>query len=279
MMTDQAESQTVFFYSQHPISSGMILAKLQAGRGHTDDVQPPELWPHDQDHFGGTAATDALVRQAGIEKGMHVVDFCAGLGGTVRYLAHCYDVTVTGIELTPSRVAGAQQLMNLVGLQDRARVIQGDVMDVQLGDESADMVISQEALCHVPDLHRTMAEAFRILKKGGRLAFTSWIANRPLTDADAQLMWDGMAIQPVQSIAGYRGLVEAVGFQQVSTTDLTGEWGPILTQRLAMYQTLRGEAQLAGTPTGHDAFHLSYVRFVELVQQGALGGIRLVAVK
>ncbi len=279
MMTDPAESQTVFFYSNHPISSGMILAKLQAGRGHADTVQPPELWPHDQDHFGGTAATDALVRQAGITKGMHVVDFCAGLGGTVRYLAHCYDVTVTGIELTPSRVAGAQQLMNLVGLQDRARVVQGDVMDVQLSDESADMVISQEALCHVPDLHRTMAEAFRILKKGGRLAFTSWIANRPLTDADAKLMWDGMAIQPVQSIAGYRGLVEAAGFHQVSTTDLTGEWAPILTQRLAMYQTLRDEARQAGTPTGHDAFHLSYVRFVELVQQGALGGIRLVAVK
>jgi len=279
MVADAAESQTVFFYSQHPISCGMILAKLQAGGGHTRNVQPPELWPHDQDHFGGTSATDALVRQAGIAKGMHVVDFCAGLGGTVRYLAHCYDVTVTGIELTPSRVAGAQQLMNLVGLQDRARVIQGDVMDVELDDECADMVISQEALCHVPDLHRTMAEAFRILKKGGRLAFTSWIADRPLSEADAQLMWDGMAIQPVQSIAGYRCLVEAAGFRQVSTTDLTGEWAPILTQRLAMYQTLRGEAQLAGTPTGHDAFHRSYVRFVELVQQGALGGIRLVAVR
>ena len=279
MVTDQAESQTVFFYSQHPISSGMILAKLQASRGHTDNVQPPELWPHDQDHFGGTAATDALVRQAGIAKGMHVVDFCAGLGGTVRYLAHCYDVTVTGIELTPARVAGAQQLMDLVGLQDRARVIQGDVMDVPLGESCADMVISQEALCHVPDLHRTMAEAFRLLKKGGRLAFTSWIANRPLSDADAKLMWDGMAIQPVQSIASYRTLVEAAGFHQISTTDLTGEWGPILTQRLAMYQKLREEARQAGTPTGHDAFHLSYVRFVELVQQGALGGIRLIAVK
>ena len=279
MLANEAESQTVFFYSHHPISSGMILVKLRESRGHTDDVQPPELWPHDQDHFGGTAATDALVRQAGIIKGMHVVDFCAGLGGTVRYLAHCYGVTVTGIELTPDRVAGALQLMNLVGLQDRARVIQGDVMDVPLRDESADMVISQEALCHVPDLPRAMAEAFRILKKGGRLAFTSWIANRLLTDADAQLMWDGMAIQPVQSIAGYRRLAEAAGFRQVSTTDLTSEWGPILTQRLAMYQKLRGEARLAGTPTGHDAFHRSYVRFVELVQQGALGGIRLIAAK
>jgi sarcosine/dimethylglycine N-methyltransferase len=46
-----------------------------------------------------------------------------------------------------------------------------------------------------------------------------------------------------------------------------------------MYQRLREEAQQAGTPTGHDAFHRSYVRFVELIQQRKLGGIRIVALK
>lgn len=278
-MTTEATTQTVFFYSHHPISSGMILAKLRTSRGHMDKVQPQELWAHDQDHFGGTMATDELARQAGIKNGTHVVDFCAGLGGTVRYLAHCYGATVTGIELTPVRVTGAQELIDLVDLQDRARVIQGDVMDVALNDESADVVISQEALCHVPDLRRALSEAFRILKKDGRLAFTSWIANRLLDAADAQLMWDGMAIQPLQSISSYRELVERAGFRVLSATDLTLEWAPILKERLAMYQQLRHEAQQAGTPAGHDAFHRSYIRFVELVQQGALGGIRLVAAK
>jgi cyclopropane fatty-acyl-phospholipid synthase-like methyltransferase len=279
VVTTEATTQTVFFYSHHPISSGMILSKLRTSRGHLDNVQPQELWAHDQDHFGGIAATDELVRQAGVDKGTHVVDFCAGLGGTVRYLAHCHGARVTGIELTPVRVAGAQELIDLVGLQDRARVIQGDVMDVRLADESADVVISQEALCHVPDLRRAMSEAFRILKRDGRLAFTSWIANRPLNTADAQLMWDGMAIQPLQSISSYRDLVESAGFRVLSTMDLTGEWGPILKDRLAMYQKLRHEARQAGTPAGHDAFHRSYIRFVELVQQGALGGIRLIAIK
>ena len=46
-----------------------------------------------------------------------------------------------------------------------------------------------------------------------------------------------------------------------------------------MYQRLREEARQAGTPIGHDAFHQSYVRFVELIQQRLLGGIRLVATK
>ena len=39
-----------------------------------------------------------------------VVDFCGGLGGPARHLAHRYGAFVTGIELTPARVAGAAEL-------------------------------------------------------------------------------------------------------------------------------------------------------------------------
>src|ERR1700676_3479215 len=69
------------FYERHPISSEIILAKLNASRGHLNDVAPEELFPHDQDHYGGLEANDALAARAGIGKGTRVVDFCAGLGG------------------------------------------------------------------------------------------------------------------------------------------------------------------------------------------------------
>jgi sarcosine/dimethylglycine N-methyltransferase len=274
-----ATSQTVYYYNRHPISCAIILAKLQASRGNLDGLRPEDLFPHDQDHYGGVAATDELAQTARIGKGSRVADFCAGLGGTVRYLAHRYGADVTGIELTPARVAGAQELTKRVGLQETARVIEGNVLEVPLADASMDAVVSQEAFCHVPDLKKALIEAFRILRKDGRMAFTDWIANEPLTADDAQLMWDGMAIQPLRSISDYCHLVENSGFRVLSATDLTDEWGPILRERLAMYQRLREEARQAGTPMGNDAFYKSYVRFVELIQQRKLGGIRIVAVK
>ena len=276
---NDATSQTVYFYSRHPISCDIILAKLQASRGHLDSLRPDELFPHDQDHYGGLTATDVLAQGARIRNGSRVADFCAGLGGTVRYLAHRYGANVTGIELTPARVAGAQELTKRVGLQEIARVIEGNVLEVPLADASMDAVVSQEAFCHVPDLKKALIEAFRILRKDGRMAFTDWIANEPLTADDAQLMWDGMAIQPLRSISDYCHLVESSGLRVLSATDLTDKWGPILKERLAMYQRLREEARQAGTPTGHDAFYRSYVRFVELIQQRKLGGIRIVALK
>jgi sarcosine/dimethylglycine N-methyltransferase len=276
---NDATSQTIYFYNRHPISYDIILAKLQASRGHLDGLRPEELFPHDQDHYGGLTATDELARGAQISNGSRVADFCAGLGGTVRYLAHRYGANVTGIELTPARVTGAQVLTRRVGLQDTARIIEGNVMDVPLPDASIDAVISQEAFCHVPDVKRALVEAFRILRTDGRLAFTDWIANEPLTADDAQLMWDGMAIQPLRSISEYCRLVEDIGFRVLSAKDLTVEWGPILKERLAMYQRLREEARQAGTPMGHDAFHQSYIRFVELIQARKMGGVRIVATK
>jgi SAM-dependent methyltransferase len=274
-----AKTQIVYFYDRHPISSDIILAKLRASRGHLEGVRPDELFPYDQDHYGGLAATDELARGAQIGKGSQVADFCAGLGGTVRYLTYKYGADVTGIELTPSRVAGAQHLTKLVGLQEKARVVEGNVMSVPLDDAAMDAVVSQEAFCHVPDPAKALSEAFRILRKNGKLAFTDWIANEPLSAGDAQLMWDGMAIQPLRSIPDYRRLVEGAGFEINSATDLTDKWGPILKERLAMYQRLREEARRAGTPMGHDAFHKSYIRFVELIQQRKMGGVRIVASK
>jgi sarcosine/dimethylglycine N-methyltransferase len=212
-------------------------------------------------------------------KDTHVVDFCAGLGGTARYLAHRYGAVVTGIELTPTRVKGATELTRLVGLQNSVRIIEGNVMHVPLPNASVDVVVSQEALLHVPDKERALAEAFRILKPGGRIAFTDWVAHRPLSDADKRLMWQGMAVADLYDLQTYVELIKTVGFAINSVEDLTPDWGIILKDRLAMYRKLREETQQAGTAAGHDAFYESYVRFVNLVNEAVLGGGRFAGEK
>jgi phenylacetic acid degradation protein PaaD len=269
----------VDFYARHPISAAIILDKLLAARGHLDNLAPEDLFAHDQDHYGGLAANDALARLARIGEATRVVDLCAGLGGPARYLAHRYGAIVTGVELTPVRVAGAVDLTRRVGLSDRVSVLEGNVMSLPLAHASCDAVVSQEALLHVPDVPRALSEAFRVLRPGGRIAFTNWVAHRPLSAADAQLMWEGMAVARLYSLDGHADLLRAAGFTVEAQEDLTAEWAEILRQRLAMYQALRRDAEKAGTPAGHDAFYRSYVRFVALVQEATLGGARLAATK
>lgn len=271
--------QAIFFYSRHPISAEIILSKLRASRGNLDGLRPEELYPHDQDHYGGLDANDALAMAAAIGAGTQVADFCAGLGGPARYFSNRYGALVTGVELTPARVRGGNELTRLVGLQDRVRIVEGNVMEAPIPDASVDVVISQEALLHIPDRRRAILEAFRILKHRGRLAFTDWVAHAPLAKDDADLLWEGQAVQELESPISYRDLLTDCGFRIHSSDDLTAQWAVLLRARLAMYQKLRKDAEAAGTPSGHDAFHKSYVRLVNLMQEHVLGGVRIVGEK
>lgn len=272
-------NHVVAFYNRHPISRDQILASLAAARGQCAQLAPEDLFPYDQDHYGGLEAVDALAHCAGIGPGKQVADFCAGLAGPARYLAHAYGATVTCIELNPGRAPGAADLNRRVGLERQVRIVRGDVTQTPLADDTMDAVISQEALLHVPDKRAALAEAYRVLKKGGRLAFTDWIEHRSLDANDSESMWLGIAAQTIQSFDSYVRMLRDVGFQILSRIDLTVEWAEILERRFAMYRKLREETIALGIPSGDEAFYRSYARLVALVQARTLGGGRFVGEK
>ena len=278
-MSTTDDHHVLAFYSRHPISRDQILAGVQSSRGHLDGLAPQDLFAFDQDHYGGLAMVDALAERAGIGQGCQVADFCAGLAGPARYLAHKYGAIVTCIELNPHRAPGAADLTQRVGLAHRVRVVRGDVMRVPLAAQTMDAVISQEALLHVPDKRAALSEAYRVLKPGGRLAFTDWAEHRRMDAADAASMWRGIAAQSVQSFASYPQMLREIGFRHVAVDDLTADWGGILEERFAMYRKLREETQRLGTPSGDDDFYRSYARLVALVKERTLGGGRFTAQK
>lgn len=275
----EASSHVIAFYNRHPISRDQILASVRGRRGSIEALQPADLYPYDQDHYGGLAAVDALAQRIGVRPGLDVVDLCAGLGGPARYLAAHYGVNVVCVELNASRAAGAYDLTGRVGLSQRVRVVRADAQHIPLKSGSVDAVISQEALLHVPDKGAALRESYRILNAGGLLAFTDWALPRELASADRDAMWRGIAAQTVQTYESYRALVTGAGFRVRSEEELTAQWGVILAERFRMYTALRDEARSAGNPEGDDAFYSAYARFVELVQAGQLGGVRLVAEK
>lgn len=273
------QDHVLAFYSRHPISHEQILAGAQSRRGHLDALKPEDLFPFDQDHYGGLSVVDALAQRAQIAAGSNVADFCAGLAGPARYLAHKYGAILTCVELNPRRAPGAADLTRRVGLAQRVRVVRGDVMRVPLATGCMDAVISQEALLHVPDKRAALAEAFRVLRPGGMLSFTDWAEHQPLAAADAESMWRGIAAQTVQSFSGYESMLRDLGFRDVSSEDLTSEWGGILEERFRMYRALREETMQIGTPSGDEDFYRSYARLVALVQARTLGGGRFTARK
>lgn len=273
-----ADTQVVTFYDRHPISAKQILDKLRLTGRPSDTLTAADLWPHDQDHYGGLDANDALATRAGVVAGTRVLDLCAGLCGPARHNVAVRGCSVVALELNALRAAGARQLNALAGLDDRITVVQGDATAPPFGDGAFDVVWSQEAFLHIADKQRLLASARRVLKPGGRLAFTDWIAGPALTAMDRQLMDEGIAAKAIHSSNEYAQLLEAAGFTDVSRDDLSTAWQPILEARLQMYRRLREEAQRAAGGDPHADYVRFYERFVALVAADALGGARFIAV-
>lgn len=279
-MTDTADlAHVLAFYDRHPISAAQILAKVAAERGSLDGLAPADLYPHDQDHYGGLAANDALHARANIGEGTRVLDLCAGLAGPARYCAATRGARVTALELNPGRAAGAGRLNALTGMRETVRVVRGDAQALPFADAAFDAVLGQEAFLHIPDKPALFAEARRVLAPGGRIAFTDWAAGPGLGEADRAALRRDIAAVGIETIGSYRALLEAAGFTEIEAEDLSAEWGPILRRRLAMYQRLRDEAKAGDGGDPHAGYVAAYRHFVDLVAKGTLGGGRFCAVR
>ena len=57
-----------------------------------------------------------------------------GMGGTSRYLAYRYGVTVLGVDITESRVEGARRLTEMVGLDGKVIYEVADASRLDVGE-------------------------------------------------------------------------------------------------------------------------------------------------
>jgi sarcosine/dimethylglycine N-methyltransferase len=267
------------FYDEHPINETEIVEKVEADGISRDDIRAEHLSRHDQDHYGGTAATDTLVEALRITPGMRVLDICSGLGGTSRYLAYRHGATVHGVDLTESRVLGAQRLTELVGLGDRVTFSVGDATQLDLGENRFDRAISQEAFLHITDRDSLFAGCFRVLKRGGGLGFTDWTATEKLGPEARQFFAETFAAPRLIGLIDYVEHLKRAGFIDVQAMDLSAEWRVILIERLEMFRSLERETVARFGQERFDTYIRNYEFFVEAIGSGALGGGRFIGWK
>jgi SAM-dependent methyltransferase len=276
-MTADPQARAVRFYDSHPINETQILHDLARDGIALDGLTEDTLKAYDQDHFGGLEAVDILADTAEIGAGDHVLDVCSGMGGPARYLAGRLGCRVSGLDITQSRHESAIRLTALTGLQDLVGFHLGSALDMPFADATFDVVIGQEGWAHVPDKPLLIAECARVVRPGGRIAFTDIMRGPRLTPAAAARIQRDMAFASFETLDGYARLLEGQGCTVIARDDLTAQWAEILVQRLALYRSL-SETTIARF--GADHFHDwddTYAFFVGLFAERQLAGGRLVA--
>jgi SAM-dependent methyltransferase len=112
---------------------------------------------------------DALLDAANVRAGMRVLDVATG-AGYVAGAAAQRGADTTGIDFSAAQVALARSRFPDV------RFEQADAQALPFERDTFDAVVNAFGLCHLSGPERALREAFRVLKSGGRIAFTVWDA-------------------------------------------------------------------------------------------------------
>jgi ubiquinone/menaquinone biosynthesis C-methylase UbiE len=155
---------------------------------------------------------------AELKPGEVVLDL--GSGGGIDVLLSAKRVGPTGkaygLDMTKEMLALARENQARSGLTN-VEFLSGEIEHIPLPDDSVDVVISNCVINLAADKDRVIAEAFRVLKPGGRFAVSDVVVNGddvPAEIRQSMELWIG-CVAGALSEGGYRDKLTRAGFEHV----------------------------------------------------------------
>ena len=168
-MIDKSDIEN--FWTRGDIYSRVHQAMLEAGL-NDKKLEIEDLFPIDQYHARGIAATVDLGKRMPISENEKIIDIGCGLGGPARYFAKRFQCFITGVDITPSFVQIGNEFNKLTTMTNKVELLVGNGEVLDFDNEAFDGGYSQHVTMNISDRIKFFSEAFRVLKSGTFFAFT-----------------------------------------------------------------------------------------------------------
>lgn len=229
------------FYGGSDSHVAAISAALEAAGLDRSNLRTTDLAPLDEFHIRGRTATMEIMAALDLTADSHVLDLGSGLGGPARTLAELSGCRVTGIDLTPEFCEVATALSDWTGLSDRVQFQAGDATATGLPDEAVDAALTVHVAMNIPDKSALYAEAFRVLRRGGRFVAYDVVQGEG-GDVHYPVPWaSDSSMSFLATTAEMRELLAAAGFQIISEVDSSDD-------SLAWFQRVHAGIERDGPP-------------------------------
>jgi ubiquinone/menaquinone biosynthesis C-methylase UbiE len=156
---------------------------------------------------------------ASLSEGQTVLDLGSGAGIDCFLAAKQVGPTgtVIGVDMTPEMVSKARQNA-AAGGYDNVDFRLGEIEAMPVADNSVDVIISNCVLNLSPEKGRVLAEAYRVLKPGGRLVVSDMVSEYAVPDVVAGSI-DAVAGCLPTARDTYLGEFRAAGFEDARITE------------------------------------------------------------
>ena len=157
---------------------------------------------------------------AELEPGETVLDLGSGGGIDVLLSARRVGPTGTayGLDMTDQMLALARANQRKASVEN-AEFLKGEIEAIPLPDASVDVIISNCVINLSVDKDRVLAEAWRVLRPGGRLAVSDVVRRRPVPEDLRRSieLWAGCVAGALEE-SDYRAKLAAAGFVEIEVT-------------------------------------------------------------
>jgi len=218
------------------------------------------------------ALADLVAERLDLAPGQAVVDIGCGYGATAARLAERHRVAVTGLTISAAQARIAAARGNIACLKR-------DWLDNRLADAAFDRAYAIESSEHMVDKPLFFAEAFRVLKPGGRLVVCAWLAASAPSPFQIRHLLEPICregrLPSMGSREDYEALAREAGFRAAGFEDVSREvrktWSLVARRVAAGLVADRSLRRLAlSRGTKNRSFLLSLPRLMLALRTGAM---------
>ncbi len=161
---------------------------------------------------------------ASIQEYEQVLDAGCGIGGSAAWLATHIKCSVTGISLSAKQVSRAKLLAEKLVFSNTIKFEVKDFTATGYPDASFDVIWATESVCHATDKKQFLTEAYRLLRKGGRLVLADFFKKDGLEGKEAKWIkafGAGWAVSDFATIEQFEQQLRDTGFDTLQIKNIT----------------------------------------------------------